>query len=1440
MLSAGAGHSTSYLLDQVGQAADDYYTGAVADGEPPAQWHGKGAEALGLTGQVDADVMHAVYDRFADPRDPRFADVETRHEAGRLGRAPKTFRTPEQVVAARAEAYFKEHAVDATPEQVQAWTIEAEHSAPKAVMFYDLTYSPPKSVTVLWAAYSRAATEAASAGDTDTAARMQSHADTVEAGIEAANAVMLDHVEAQVVSRIGRHGGKAGQSSGQWTDTSGIIVARFLQHTSRDHDPQLHVHNTVLNRVECPDGQFRAIDGKSLFAAKAGASAIASMELREALTRDLGVAWTIREDGNDFEIAGIEQAEMDIVSSRTRTMTAKADTLIAAFEEHHNRAATSWERNRLRQQATLATRKAKGHDAETTAEMLDRADAVMRAEVAGGLGRIAQRLDPDHLTAGTTDGAAPAEQDWSPEAVIVQAIEACHGPGGRSTFNRSDLARQIHLALPAHLGLQASGDAKALIEQLTDQALTSPTLVQTSGREIGHVPDEHRLANGRANTIGPDAVRYAAAGHIAAEHALLRAAGQRGQHAVPRDQVRAWLDDTGDASRALLSPAQREAVAGLASSDAALAVLVGPAGTGKSYTVGRLAEAWADLSDGGRVIGVATAQVAADVLRDDGLPDTANTTAFLAAQARLDHGRGLPADAPFRLSGRDILVVDEASMVDTATLTRLQAVTSAAGARMVLLGDPQQLGAIGAGGMMRTIVGQVATEGGEVYTLGEVRRFEAEWERAASLRLRDGDADVVADYDRHGRLVDGGTQPATVAQVARAAAADRLADRSTLVVAGSNQLAAEVSAGVRRHLVKAGLVAEDGVTLGRDGCTAGVGDVVQARRIDRALGLTNRETYVVQEVQDGGGLIVASTRTGEQLTMPPDYVATDAALAYASTVHAAQGATVDTGHLLLTPGMAASSAYVGLTRGRDSNTVWAVTDSGIPNTPDATARGLLAGVVAGELDTAEWSAHDVAEADAAWRTSAETLLGLVEDHTRVASRTRLDADLDGLVADGVLSEAHRARFGADQGSEHLARQLRALEQAGHDPAQVLRDAVAARPLEGATSVAQVISGRIDHAHGLPIPNLDAVGAQRFPASSDAYLGELGELLHERRTDLGAQLAEQSDTGHLPPWAEATLGPAPTDSEARTDWVTRAGQVAAHREATGWDSPDVALGRCPGVHTPEKRADWHAAYAAAGMPEDRRPEAELTDGRLLARAAAADRIQTNAPAFVDDAMRARHQAAEATSRDVYLARFAGQIDRADQLERLAAEHAAAAAQLAEIATERGAYLAQHAETLGAGHAARDELIRRGKTPGQETDRTTAAEWLAADHAARQIDDEHRVISEADVYDPAREELAPNSVDDHHDSAGELLVDDGPVDALKSAQPSLSARASVAEVAAAAEHAAATHDEVADATSQDAHAPDDGDEWHRRRNALDTAETADASEQAASAAADAAGS
>ena len=128
---------------------------------------------------------------------------------------------------------------------------------------------------MLHTAYSRAQSEAAAAGDTQAAGEWAGRVAEIDAAIDAANDAMLGYVADHAgYARVGRHGGAGG--TGRWVDAHDLVVASFYQHTSRDLDPQLHVHNAVLNRVECPDGQWRSIDSRAVHGAIHGASAVAS------------------------------------------------------------------------------------------------------------------------------------------------------------------------------------------------------------------------------------------------------------------------------------------------------------------------------------------------------------------------------------------------------------------------------------------------------------------------------------------------------------------------------------------------------------------------------------------------------------------------------------------------------------------------------------------------------------------------------------------------------------------------------------------------------------------------------------------------------------------------------------------------------------------------------------------------------------------------------------------------------------------------------------------------------------------------------------------------------------------------------------------------------------------------------------------------------------
>ena len=189
-------------------------------------------------------------------------------------------------------------------------------------------------------------------------------------------------------SRVGYHTA----TSGRWIDAHEFVVASFFQHDSRDHDPQLHIHNAILNRVECSDGRWRTLDSRALHAVRREVAAVAERVTEENLTRTLGLTFALRPDGKAREIVGVPQSVIALFSHRRRAITAATERLLAAYRRRFGREPTALELDRLQRRATFATRSAKQHTGETVEARLDRWDRELRAEVAGGLRAVAEMV----------------------------------------------------------------------------------------------------------------------------------------------------------------------------------------------------------------------------------------------------------------------------------------------------------------------------------------------------------------------------------------------------------------------------------------------------------------------------------------------------------------------------------------------------------------------------------------------------------------------------------------------------------------------------------------------------------------------------------------------------------------------------------------------------------------------------------------------------------------------------------------------------------------------------------------------------------------------------------------------------------------------------------------------------------------------------------------
>lgn len=1379
VLTCKGGYSSGYLLSEVERglsavgdgprSASSYYTGASSDsssGEPPGQWWGEGARSLGLVGVVDAERMEAVFDHRLDPRDPASRSMSTWGEAQTLLSACRPRH-------ARVSQVYRELLAThpgAGPEQRAALRVEADRQvAPAtAALFDDVHFAPPKSVTVVWAAARAAAGEhreaarvaraagedTRAAGETAQERVWDARASEIEAAVVAGHAAALRYLEDHhTFVRTGHHGQdkRTGESTGKWLEGKGLTAAQFLQHDSRDRDPQLHVHGPVLNAVRGPDGKWRGLDRKSFKAGLHAASAIAhrTMEAGISSSPTLGLQFETRPDGKAREIVGVDEQSREVFSSRRRALTPVAERLIAEFVEREGREPTGPERGQLREMATLATRSAKSKSTESHGETTVRWADKHRAEVGRTLRQVADEAF----------GVAPAPAaTWSERDVIDTALAMVAQDNG--SWTRPMLMDSISTCLPGTLGIGPE-EVRPLLEQLTDTALAKAVRLSPEP-DTTDLPPQLRRADGTSVYSSPAPPRYATSDQLLGQVTLRQRAIERGAATVDVARVEGLLAEYAAAGTPL-STDQESALRGICTSGAMLEVLSAPAGTGKSFLDGVLVQAWEGT---GPVRGIAFGQLQADVLKQEGVT-ARNMAAWLAGQQRLAQGRPLGDDESFRLVRGGLLIVDEAQLAGTDDLARVAKLAKAAETKLLLTGDPAQ-GGLGQSGTLADLAGRAPTR-----ELHEVRRFSAEWEREASLRLRDGDPTALPEYDRRGRLLDAGAHEQAEQLAGRAWLADALAGRESLVVVPTNEAAARISAQLRVELVRLGLVEEAGVTLGMQGTTAGVGDLIQARRPDRDLGMVNRSVWRIQEVLCDGALLAAPVRhdrdKGEQLgearVIPAGYVAEHVSLAYASTQTAAIGRTVDTCHALIDRSTARSAAYVALSRGRDGNWGYVVTqdigqDAASGDTAQATRRDLI-GVLTDTLtrapDAADLTA--LAQLEQAEQTARELPAMLHPLLTTLAdlAEARTSQLLDRLVARDVITQEDRAGFATDPATGSLTQLLRRAELAGHDPDQLLTAALGSRDLAEARSVAQVAHHRVATAIGAQAtaPTItsfrDLITAD-VPAAHRPALQRWADQADERRAELGAGAARLPEADR-PAWL-ATLGPVPSDPMGRVEWETRAGWAASWREMEAAVEPLAEtdpVGAAPGAGLVDRRAVWQTAHDALDLGDGGTAEGRMSDGQLRARVRAYERERLWAPRYVADELAGTHEALLRAEQDatIWRARAVAEADPDERARLLEAAKGADSTaeqarerlpELEAIDTVRGDWFAHTAATRENAARAEAELEVRGIDRAAEP-KVTAREWLDA-HLADQADDETtREVREVDIDDrPADADLA----------------------------------------------------------------------------------------------------
>ena len=922
----------------------------------------------------------------------------------------------------------------------------AKHSRSQttAVAGYDLTFSPVKSVSTLWALAEPAV------------------AAQIEKAHRAAVSDALSFIEQHALfSRTGANGIRQ-------VNVQGLLAAAFTHRDSRAGDPDLHTHVAVANKVQTLDGRWLSIDGRILFKATVAASETYNTALENHLRGSLGLQLAERPNQDPRkrpirEIVGVNPALNARWSARRASIETRRAMLAADFQQTHGRPPTPVESLQLAQQATLETREAK-HEPRSLAEQRT-AWFAQAVDVLGGPDAVQlmvqQALNPAPSTAHET---GTAWLDTAADQVLAAMEER------RSTWQvwhvRAEAQRHIRAANVPTL------EANRLVDLLVHKVLTDRSVCLARSDTLVEPKLLQRSDGASVYTVaGTDL--FTSTHILDAERRLVAIAGRRDGQIISATPVdTALLEAT--ANGITLNAGQTGLVREMSSSGARLQLAIAPAGTGKTTAMHALATAW--RHGGGTVIGLAPSAAAAAVLRDQ-IHSRCETLAKLTTSLHQLQPPEWAAD----IGPSTLVVIDEAGMADTLSLDAAVSYIVDRGGSVRLIGDDQQLSAIGAGGVLRDIE---ATHGSA--RLSEPLRFTDPAEAAATLALRGGQPEAIGFYLDNQRIHVGDLSTITD-YVFAAWQHDRSTGLDSIMLAPTRDLVAALNRRARTHRLADTRPATDAEVALADGNHASVGDLIISRSNDRRLRLTatdwvkNGDRWTVRAISGNGDLEVQHLRNRHRVRLPAAYVQTSAELGYATTVHGAQGLSVDTMHGLATGEESRQQLYTMLTRGKVANHLYLqVVGDGEPHSilwPEtvrpATATDLLAQILA--RDDAARSAttllsdqHDPAVrlADAAQRyvdalhVAAEDLAG---PEVVVALEKAAEQAVPGL-ADEPEWPTLRAR-------------LLLLSAADIDPVAQLLSVVDTRELDSAVDRAAVLGWRLDDTGypGLgPLPWLPAI------------------------------------------------------------------------------------------------------------------------------------------------------------------------------------------------------------------------------------------------------------------------------------------------------------------------------------------------------------------------------
>ena len=604
------GYDLEYIWAQVDRgpvkdAASYYIQASESGGEPPGRWWGPGVKALGLEpGQV---VEREPYDLlFGQRKGP---------DGTPLGRPPGSGRQAADIYVRLLAA--EPHATAGRKHELRT---EAIRQARQGPLFFDLTISLSKSVSIFHASLGENVRLAREAGDVAGHGYWSGLVAEVDEMIWQAVRAGFDYFQREAgYTRTGSHHRRAGgRETGQWHEAD-LAVAHWLQHTSRDGDMQLHVHSQIAHVARTvTDGKWRAPDSLGYNGHIGAVAAIVSQHLEEALTARFGLAWEARDDGHGFEIKGITGEMMRLFSSRRESITADLRARAARFAQQYGRAPSQRELARLAQAGNFATRAAKTGTLDLAQAHAGWAETVARS-LGVSLASVAPSVwhDPGagHASAGACDPGGPSAGPGQLEVSRAAQKAVALAQQDKSVWTRADVIKYLGRVLP-RTGMDPAA-AAALLEDLADRALASEfePVACLEAAEPAEVPASLLRADGRSVYQRHGGVRFATHAQLTLEQRMLALARASGAPRMDRAEAARLLgadlaqleaalagraQDAHDArTRTGLRVDQAAAALSVLTDGRRVSVINAPAGSGKTWVLAAAGQAWAAAGPAG-------------------------------------------------------------------------------------------------------------------------------------------------------------------------------------------------------------------------------------------------------------------------------------------------------------------------------------------------------------------------------------------------------------------------------------------------------------------------------------------------------------------------------------------------------------------------------------------------------------------------------------------------------------------------------------------------------------------------------------------------------------------------------------------------------------------------------------------------------------------------